>query len=1177
MPEFVHLHVHSEFSLLDGLCRIPDLIAQAKELGMPALALTDHGALYASLNFWHQAKEQGIKPILGCEAYLARGSMEARGGSLPGKPYHLVLLAENEQGYQNLLHLVTRAHLEGFYYKPRIDKKLLAEHSSGLIALSACASGEVPRLILEGDKEGARQAAAWYREVFGPGNYFLEFQDHGTPELQEINQELFNIARDLDLKIVATNDVHYVRPEEARAQELLLCIQTNSTINNPKRMRMQGGGYHLRTPQEIADLFPELPQALVSTLEIAEKCEVNFDFGRFRLPHFPLPAGVSADQYLKRLCEEGIPRCYPLPSPEIYARLQHELDLIQKMGFASYLLIIWDIIHFAKSKGIMVGPGRGSVAGSIVSYLLGITDLDPLAHNLIFERFLNPGRISMPDIDLDFPDDRRDEVIQYVVEKYNADHVAQIVTFGTMAARAAVRDSGRALDLPPGEVDRVAKLIPFGMTLEEALESVPELTTMIDNQPYIRDLIEAARSLEGVARHASTHAAGVVITDEPLTNYTPLQRPVKIAGQEPQQFTPVTQYDMHDLQRLGLLKIDLLGLSTLTILRRAQDLIKETRGIGIPLEKLDTRDPAIYRLLSSGEVMGIFQVESPGMRRVLKELQPTEPADVMATIALYRPGPMKYIGEYIRRKHGQAKISYPLPQLEPILEETYGIIVYQEQIIQLAMELAGFSPSEADMLREAIGKKKAEALKAQRQKFIAGAVERGIPRDKAAEIFEMLEYFGRYGFNKSHAAAYAVITCQTAYLKAKYPVEYMAALLSVEKGNSDKVAAAIAECRRLHIPVYPPSVNHSQSEFTVEGQGVRFGLGAIKNVGEGPISALLRAREDGPFQSADDFGRRVDLRQVNRRALESLIRAGALDELGHRAQLLQALDSLLALSSRAHRAQEAGQMSLFDGGEANNHLDLLPLPEIPPIPLKDQLAWEKELTGTYLSEHPLQRVAQELEQAITNPLSQIDSTLEGQMVTTAGMVTAVRRIVTKRGDPMAFVRLEDLGGEIEIVVFPRVYEKTRELWDADHILILTGKVQANEEETKILCEEATDYQSWARPRGDEVQPPQLLQPPQPLSAESTNRAVHYLHITLPPGENQEEEIKRLVEVHDLLQQFPGNDRFSLYVPRAGGTVQLNFPNTSTGYSVALEKALFSLLGENSLRVETANPKDIPLT
>lgn len=1160
VPEFVHLHVHSEFSLLDGLCRIPDLVARAKELGMRALALTDHGALYAALSFWQQAKEQGIKPILGCEVYLARGSMEERGSPLQAKPYHLVLLAENETGYRNLLHLVTRAHLDGFYYKPRIDKNLLAQHSAGLIALSACASGEVPRHILEGDKEGARQAAAWYREVFGPQNYFLEFQDHGIPELQEINQELVAISRELGLGMVATNDVHYIRPEEARAQELLLCIQTNSTINNPKRMRMPGAGYYLRSPEEMAALFGELPQLLVSTLGIAERCEVNFDLGRFRLPAFPLPPGIAADEYLARLCEEGIPRRYPNPSPEVKGQLEHELTLIRKMGFAAYFLIVWDIIRFAKSRGIMVGPGRGSVAGSIVSYLLGITDLDPLAHRLIFERFLNPGRISMPDIDLDFPDDRRDEVIQYVVEKYSPDHVAQIVTFGTMAARAAVRDAGRALDLPPGEVDRVAKLIPFGMTLEEALESVPELQTMMDNQPYIQDLIEAARSLEGVARHASTHAAGVVITDQPLTQYTPLQRPVKVSGREPEQFTPVTQYDMHNLQRLGLLKIDLLGLSTLTILRRAQELVKKTRGVEISLENLDINDPAIYKLLSSGEVMGIFQVESPGMRRVLKELQPTEPADVMATIALYRPGPMKYIGEYIRRKHGQAKISYPLPQLAPILKETYGIIVYQEQIIQLTMELAGFSPSEADMLREAIGKKKAEALKAQRDKFIAGAVGQGIPREKATEIFEMLEYFGRYGFNKSHAAAYAVITCQTAYLKAKYPVEYMTALLSVEKGNSDKVAAGVAECRRLGIPVYPPSVNQSELDFTVEGDGIRFSLGAIKNVGEGPIQAILQARRDSPFASADDFGRRVDLRQVNRRALESLIRAGALDELGHRTQLLEALEALLSLSGRAHRAREAGQMSLFDGGEVPNHLDLLPLPEIPPVPPKEQLAWEKELMGIYLSEHPLQRVAPELERAITNSLGQIDSTLEGQMVTTAGVVTAVRRIITKRGDPMAFARLEDLQGEMEIVVFPRVYEKTRELWEPDHILIVTGRVQANEEETKIICEQATDYQSWARPREKEA----------PLPEPPVRAAIHHLHITLSPGENQEDEIRRLVEVHDLLQQFQGNDRFSLYVPRAGGMVQLNFPNASTGYSVALEKALLSLLGDNSLRVETIN-------
>lgn len=1165
MPEFVHLHVHSEYSLLDGLCRIPDLVARAKELGMRALALTDHGALYAALNFWREAKEQGIHPILGCETYVARGSMVDRSSPLASRPHHLVLLAQNETGYQNLLRLVTRAHLEGFYYKPRIDKNLLAEHARGLIVLSACASGEVPRLILNGDLEGARRAAAWYREVFGPENYFLELQDHGTPENQTINKELLALAKDLGLKVVATNDVHYVLPEEAKSQELLLCIQTNSTINNPKRMRMQGTGYHLRSAEEMAALMAEVPQALVSTLEIAERCRVDFDLGRFRLPYFPLPLGVTADEYLARLCQEGLPHRYPQPGPEVRARLQHELDLIKKMGFASYLLIIWDIIRFAKSQGILVGPGRGSAAGSIVSYLLGVTNLDPLAHGLIFERFLNPGRVSMPDIDLDFPEDRRDEVILYVVKKYSSDHVAQIVTFGTMAARAAVRDAGRALDLPPGEMDRVAKLIPFGLTLDEALEQVPELEPMMQDRPYIRDLIEAARSLEGVVRHASTHAAGVVITDAPLIQYTPLMRPVKVAGRDEEGFTPVTQFDMHDLQRLGLLKIDLLGLSTLTIIRKACELVKQTRGIDLDPEKIDLNDPAIYRLLSAGEVMGVFQVESPGMRRVLKELQPSAFEDVMATIALYRPGPMKYIGEYIRRKHGQTRITYPLPQLEPLLKETYGIIVYQEQIIQLAMELAGFSPSEADMLREAIGKKKAEALKRQREKFMAGAVARDISEAKASEIFDMLEYFGRYGFNKSHAAAYAVITCQTAYLKAKFPVEYMAALLSVEQGNTDKVAAGIAECRRLDIPVLPPSVNKSELDFAVEEGGVRFALGAIKNVGEGPISAILAARGDQFFTNADDFARRVDLRQVNRRALESLIKAGALDELGHRAQLLEVLDSLMALSARAHRAREIGQMSLFEGENGGNNLDLLTLPEVPAVPRKEQLSWEKELVGVYLSEHPLQQVAQELERGITNTLSQIDTSLQGQMVTTAGVVAGVRRITTKRGEPMAFVRLEDLQGEIEVVVFPRVYEKTRELWEPEHILLVTGKVQANEEEAKILCEQAVDYQSWARPLAEAAVETATL-------AEETPRPIHHLHITLPPAGNQEEEIQRLVEVHDLLTQYPGNDRFSLYMPRTSGLVQLNFPNSTVGFSLALEKAIVSLLGPGSLRVETISPQ-----
>jgi DNA polymerase-3 subunit alpha len=1160
MAEFVHLHVHSEYSLLDGLSRIKDLVQRARELGMNALAITDHGVMYAVLDFYRQAVEQGIKPIIGCEIYLARDSMHSRRPGKDAKPYHLILLAENEAGYQNLLGLTTKAHLEGFYYKPRIDKDLLSQHSEGLIALSGCGRGEVPHLISQEDHEGARRAAAWYRDLFGLKSFYLELQEHDIPELSTINKGLIAISGELGIPLIATNDVHYVREEDAQAQELLLCIQTNTTVNDPKRMKMQGKGYHLRSYEEMADLFSEVPEALANTLDIAQRCNVSFEFDTLHLPPFEVPEGFTSESYLTRLCEEGLEKRYPHITSEVEARLGHELALIKDMDFAAYFLIVWDLIRFAKSRGILVGPGRGSAAGSIASYCLGITDLDPLQHGLFFERFLNPGRRTMPDIDMDFPEDRRAEVISYVVDRYGQDHVAQIITFGTMAARAAIRDAGRALDLPPGEVDRTAKLIPFGSSIDRALETTPELQELHQQHRYIRDLIQAAKSLEGVVRHASTHAAGVVVTDEPLTQYVALQAAIKGDG-------VITQYAMGDLERIGLLKMDFLGLSTLTVIQRTLDLIEETRGVELRLEELDLEDPELYRLLSLGEVTGIFQVESPGMRRVLRELQPTTFGDVMATIALYRPGPMKYISEFIKRKHGQMPIEYLSPELRPILEETYGVIVYQEQVIRIARELAGFTTSEADMLRHAIGKKKARELEAQREKFIQGAVQRDMAEETAAEIFKMITYFGRYGFNKAHAAAYAVITCQTAYLKAKYPVEYMTALLTVDKDDSDKIALEVADCRRMGIPVWPPNVNCSDLDFTIgeeppeaerDGQGgeavrgIRFGLGAVKNVGQGPVEAILKGRQDRPLCDIGDLCRRVDLRQVNRRALDSLIRCGALDDFGPRVQMLNTIDQMMAISQHAHYAQEIGQMSMFElGQEYGLSLDI---DDGTDIPRRTQLAWEKELLGLYVSEHPLQQIAPRMEKDITAFCGQIDDSLDGQTVIIAGMVAQVRRITTKNGKPMAFAQLEDLQGHIEIVVFPEAYEKTRQLWQPDNILLVRGKVQVRQDEAKVVCESAVDYQSWTEERGEEdTSPP--------------HRIHHQLHITIPRSADQEQDIGLLREVHALLTSHRGQDLFSLYVPRDEGLVQLIFPNDTTAYSPTLEKAITDLLGEGYLRIE----------
>lgn len=1160
MAGFVHLHVHSEYSLLDGSSRIIDLVQRADELGMDALAITDHGVMYAALGFYQRAVERGIKPIIGCEMYVARESMHSRRPQRGSKPYHLVLLAENETGYQNLLHLTTESHLEGFYYKPRIDKELLSEHTAGLIALSACGGGEVPRLVNEDNPEAARRAAAWYRDLFGPERFYLELQEHNIPELASVNEGLIAISQDLDIPLVSTNDVHYVREEDAQAQELLLCIQTNTTVNDPNRMRMQGTGYHLRSADEMAVLFREVPHALTNTLSIAERCNLKFEFDTFRLPPFEVPDGFTTESYLTHLCQEGLTKRYSHVTSDIEARLQHELDLVREMDFAAYFLIVWDLIRFSESRGILVGPGRGSAAGSIVSYCLGITGLDPLEHGLFFERFLNPGRRTMPDIDMDFPEDRRAEVIAYAVEKYGDDHVAQIITFGTMAARAAVRDAGRALDLPPGEVDRVAKLIPFGASIDKALETVSELQELHEEHVYIRDLTGAAKSLEGVVRHASTHAAGVVITDEPLTQYVPLQRAIKGDGL-------ITQYAMGELERIGLLKMDFLGLSTLTVIQRTLDLIRETRGVELTLEDLELEDPKLYRLLSAGEVTGIFQVESPGMRRVLRDLQPSCFGDVMATIALYRPGPMEYISEFINRKHGQMPITYLIPELEPILEETYGVIVYQEQIIRIARELAGFSTSEADMFRHAIGKKKAKELEAQREKFTQGAVAGGMAEETTKEIFKMIEYFARYGFNKAHAAAYAVITCQTACLKANYPVEYMTALLTADKDDSDKVALEVADCRRMGIPVWPPSVSHGDLHFTIgdqppeasgDGQiepvrGIRFGLGAVKNVGQGPVEAILKGRQDRPFKDINDFCRRVDLRQVNRRALDSLVRCGALDELAPRGHLLNCIDTMMGISQQAHHAQEIGQMSLFAlGVEPGLSLDIGDGPE---VPRRRELSWEKELLGLYVSEHPLQRIATSLEKDVTAFCGQIDKSLHRQTVIIAGMVSRVRRITTKNDKPMAFAQLEDLHGGVEVVIFPNAYEKTQQLWQPDNVLLVRGKVQVREDEAKVICESAVDYHSWTEDAKEKEESP----PP---------RARHQLHISIPRSGDQEEDVRLLGEIHSLLTSHPGEDLFNLYVPRDSQTVQLIFPNDPTRYSPALEKAVTDLLGEGCLRVET---------
>ncbi|MGC9334970.1 MAG: DNA polymerase III subunit alpha, partial [Anaerolineae bacterium] len=904
MADFVHLHVHSDFSLLDGLAKVKDLAQAAAEMGMPALALTDHGVMFGTLHFYHAAKEEGIKPIVGCEIYISPRRMYQKEAQRDARSSHLVLLAENEAGYHNLMQIATAAQLEGFYYKPRIDREYLAEHAEGLIALSACGSGEIPRLLQSNRPTRARKAAEWYRDVFGRDSFFLELQEHDIPEMGPVNQALVQMGREMGIGLVATNDSHYVRRDQAYAHQVLLCIQTGKTINDPSRMQMNNDTYYLRTPAEMEQLFGHVPDALRNTLVIAERCTLDLDPTGFHLPNIEVPAGYTEQSYLRHLTETGLRRLYgdAFQTERVQSRMEYELGIIHEMGFEVYFLIVWDLCQFARQQDIWWNV-RGSAAGSIVAYGLGITNLDPLEHDLIFERFLNPGRVTMPDIDLDYPDDRRGEMIDYTVRKYGADKVAQIITFGTLGAKAAIRDVGRALDIPLGEVDKVARLVPAGpgVKLDAALAQVADLRQLYDGLDYVHKLIDTARDVEGVSRHASTHAAGVVVTDKPLVGYTPLHRPTRGA----EEGLPVTQYTMDVLEDTGLLKIDFLGLSTLTILRKAVDLIEERHNVSYTQDNIPLDDPKTYQLLSSGDVTGIFQVESSGMRRVLTAMRPTEFEHIVAVLALYRPGPMEFIDDYITGLRGVKEPTYVHPALEPILGETFGICVYQEQIIRILTDLAGYTPGDADLVRKAVGKKIHGELVRHRESFVHGAAEQsGMDAEAAHQIFDAFEYFARYGFNKAHASDYAIITVQTAFLKAHYPVEYMTALLTVEQGNVEKVGPLIPEVRRLGIEVLPPNINYSGMAFTIEdqpegmeGPAIRYGLGAIKNVGEGPVSVIIAARDcGGPFQDVDDFCQRVDLHQVNRRALEALIKAGALSPFGTRAQLLAVMDRMVSIS-----------------------------------------------------------------------------------------------------------------------------------------------------------------------------------------------------------------------------------------------------------------------------------------
>ncbi|CAM3316575.1 DNA polymerase III subunit alpha [Paenibacillus lupini] len=1057
---FVHLHVHSEYSLLDGAARIRDLVVRAAGLGMKALALTDHGVMYGAIPFYRACLAQGIKPIIGCEMYFTAGSRFEKGTRKENPIYHLILLVKNETGYRNLMKLCSIGHLEGFHYKPRIDLEVLEAHSEGLICLSSCLNGEISQHLLHDRREEALAAALRYKNIFGD-DFYLELQDHGMLDQKKVAAAMIELSRETGIQLAATNDVHYLTAADAAVQDVLLCIGTGKTVDDTDRMRMQTDQLFMKSEDEMALLFRHVPEAIQNTAEIADKCSLELTFGRAALPVFrPVPDGMTSAVYLAELCRDGLAARYaglpqwaedPAYRERAEARLNYELSVIENMGFSDYFLIVWDFVRFAHEQGIRTGPGRGSSAGSLVAYVLRITDVDPLKYKLLFERFLNPERITMPDIDIDFNDERRDEVIAYVSAKYGDEHVAQIITFGTMAAKAAVRDVGRAMNVPFAEVDRAAKLIPnqLGITLEDALRISEGLREACERQPKTNAMVQMALKVEGMPRHASTHAAGVVISGGPLTDYVPLQ-----AGSER---TALTQYSMEHLEAIGLLKMDFLGLRTLSILERSLTWIKGQYGKEIDFRKVLDNDPATYAMLGRGETMGIFQLESSGVRRVLREMKPSEFEDIVSVLALYRPGPMEFIPKYIQGKHGLAPVEYPHPSLEPILADTYGIIVYQEQIMQIASAMAGFSLGEADLLRRAVSKKKREVLDEQREHFVKGSLGEGYTSEEANLVYDMIVRFADYGFPRAHAAAYGVLAFQTAWLKANYPVPFMASMLASVTGNQRKTAEYVDECKRMGIEVLPPDVNESGVTFTPVEGAVRFGLAAVKNVGTQAIEALEKERRERPFDSLLDLCRRVDLRVVNKRVLESLIQAGALETLpGHRAQQLAALEETVEAALKWRKEREELQIELFGFDEVQNWD--VELPDIRPYSTGEQLELERELLGLYLSGHPLDAVQEELEPLGLDRFVELAEAAEGAPAVIGARIVSLKPFTNKKGNAMGFLELEDRVMRAEAVVFPAVWKRCGDKLEKGGLAIVQATVQQQDEDFKLIVEDVLPIQ-----------------------------------------------------------------------------------------------------------------------
>jgi DNA polymerase-3 subunit alpha len=1146
---FVHLHTHTEYSLLDGASRVQDLVGAAVAAGQDALAITDHGSLYGVIPFYRACHAAGIRPIIGCETYVAQRSLRDKETRVDRDPHHLVLLAQDQTGYRNLMHLVSVAHLEGYYVRPRVDKELLAANSEGIIALSACLAGEVSQRIQGRDVDGAEKVALEYREIFGD-RYFLEIQNHGIEEEAVTRAGVIEVARRTGIPLVATNDSHYTAQADAGIHDVLLCIQTGRRVSDTTRMRFSGDGFYLRDTEEMRGLFPEVEEAVHNTAEVAARCSVEIELGRMLLPRYQVPGAISPDDYLRALCEDGLRRRYPDTTQEQRERLDKELDVITEMGYAAYFLIVWDFVHHAKSNGVLVGPGRGSAAGSMVSYCLDITTLDPLRYGLIFERFLNPDRVSMPDIDIDFSVAGRESVIRYVTDKYGEDRVAQIGTFGTMAGKAAIRDVGRVLDVPIPEVDPIAKMIPVyqGKTqlLEVALKEVPELRQMYEADPRYKELIDTAQRLEGITRSVGTHAAGVVIAPEPIEHFVPLQRGTT------DKSTIVTQYEMNSIQELGLLKMDFLGLRNLDIIDACIQLVQRTRGVQVDIESIPLDDPATYDMLCRADTLGLFQLESPGMRRVLQALRPSSFEDISAVVALYRPGPMEQIDTFVACKHGLQEVKAPHPLLDDVLKDTYGVAVYQEQVMQMAQTLAGFTMAEADILRAAMGKKDRPKMAKQREKFVAGCAQTNqIPEDQAKAIFELINVFSGYAFNRAHSAAYGMISYQTAYLKANYTLEYLCALLQNED-DQDKMAATIVDCQDHGIEVMRPDVNTSEAGFIVvemgDGNGagprsggrIAFGLNGVKNVGVQAIELIVAERErNDPYQSLLDLCLRMDLHQVNKRVLEALIKCGAMDSLGERQQMLDSLDLIVDRAQAVQRERASGQVSLF--GEEAGFGDV----EVKPADDRTRLAWEREFLGIYLSDHPLKRVESEMHVRTDTRCIEIVAELAGYEVRVGGVVREVRRRPDRSGRTMAFMELEDLTGSVSVTVFSRVLERATELLQVD-----TGRRTRDAGDAEVATIVADQVWAFDGPDPDEWTRSQVV------------------HLTIAAGLPP----TVLSHVNSLIDGFPGQDQVVVHVEEAERVTDVEVLGRQVAHGPELEAAATALLGPGAYRCDVVRRK-----